>query len=97
MLGALQNARSGTSADLRCWYQASDLNYQPSKNRRLNGVEYLRFNGIPTILLIASIHGLLPVWLYLAGEFDFRFPPATCRALNRVPPEHGAGNRYSHD
>jgi hypothetical protein len=46
MLVALQNARSGTSADLRCWYQASDLNYQPSKNRRLNGVEYLRFNGI---------------------------------------------------
>jgi hypothetical protein len=49
------------------------------------------------IALIASVHGLQPVWLDPAGEFEFRFPPATCRALNGVPPEDGADDRYSHD
>jgi hypothetical protein len=52
-----------------------------SENRRLNGVEYLRLMELLPIPLIASVHGLQPVWPHLAGEFEFRFPPATSRAL----------------
>ena len=33
------------------------------------------------IPLIASVHGRQPVWPHLAGEFEFRVPPATSRAL----------------
>ena len=47
-----------------------------SENRRLNGVEYLRFMELLPIPLIASVHGLQPVWPQLAGEIEFRFPPA---------------------
>ena len=52
-----------------------------SENRRLNGVEYLRFMELLPMPLIASVHGLQPVWPHLVGEFEFRFPPATSRAL----------------
>jgi hypothetical protein len=52
------------------------------ENRRLNGVEYLRFMELLPIPLIASVHGLQPVLPHLAGEFEFRFPPATFRALS---------------
>src|ERR1700722_18194225 len=33
------------------------------------------------IPLIASVHGLQPVWPHLAGEFELRFPPAKFCAL----------------
>jgi hypothetical protein len=53
-----------------------------SENRHLNGVEYLPFMELLPIPLIASVHGLPPVLPHLAGEFEFRFPPATSRALS---------------
>jgi hypothetical protein len=53
-----------------------------SENRRLNGVEYLRFMKLLSIPLIASVDGLQPVWPRLAGEFELRYPPATSRALD---------------
>jgi hypothetical protein len=51
------------------------------ENRRLNGVEYLHLMELLPIPLIASVLGLRPVRPHLAGEFEFRFPPATSRAL----------------
>ena len=45
-----------------------------SEGRRLNGVEYLRFMELLPIALIASVHGLQPVWPHMAREFEFRFP-----------------------
>jgi hypothetical protein len=40
-------------------------------------------HGIAADPLIASVHGLQPVLPHVAGEFEFRFPPATSRALSR--------------
>jgi hypothetical protein len=39
-----------------------------SENRRLNGVEYLRFMELLPMPLIASVHGLQPVWPHMVGE-----------------------------
>jgi uncharacterized protein YjiS (DUF1127 family) len=60
----------------------------------LNGVEYLRFMELLPIPLIASVHELQPVWPHLAGEFEFRFPPARfahwlcVRAASRAIPKN---------
>jgi hypothetical protein len=48
----------------------------------MNGVEYLRLMELLPIPLIAGVYGLQPVLPHLAGEFEFRFPPATSRALS---------------
>jgi hypothetical protein len=42
-----------------------------SENRRLNGIEYLRFMELLPMPLIASVHGLRPVWPHLVGESSF--------------------------
>jgi hypothetical protein len=57
----------------------------------LNGVEHLGFMELLPIPFIASAHGLQPVLPHLAGEFEFRSPPATSRALatcSRCQPSH---------
>jgi hypothetical protein len=60
----------------------------------LNGVEYLRFMELLPIPLIAIVHELQPVWPHLAGEFEFRFPPARfahwlcVRAASRAIPKN---------
>jgi enoyl-CoA hydratase/carnithine racemase len=52
-------------ADLDIFDKRADL---ASENRRLNGVEYLRFMELLPMPLIASVHGLQPVWPHLVGE-----------------------------
>jgi enoyl-CoA hydratase/carnithine racemase len=66
----LRSGLRSAGADLDIFDKRAERNSVDlaSENRRLNGVEYLRLMELLPIPLIASVHGLQPVWPHLVGD-----------------------------
>jgi len=83
----LRHFSAGADLDIFDKRVAAGAADQASENRRLNGVEFLRFMELLPVPLIASVHGVCPAagssWRFRATTSSLRLRPRSDRSRRR--------------